>query len=120
MLELAINPAIDACYGTLFLIFREPRMSAYLVVEVEITDPAQYDEYRQKVPATLEKYRGRFVVRGGDPETLEGKWSPKRIVVLEFPDRATARSWWSSAEYAPAKAQRQRAARTQMILVDGV
>jgi len=95
-------------------------MPAYLVVEVEITDPAQYDEYRQKVPATLAKYGGRFVVRGGDPKTLEGTWNPKRIVVLEFPDRVTATAWWSSSEYAPAKAQRQRAARTQMILVDGV
>lgn len=95
-------------------------MAAYLVVEVEVTDPARYDEYRAQVPATLAKYGGRFIVRGGQPETLEGRWAPKRVVVLEFPDRAAAKAWWSSPEYAPAKALRQRAARTELILVDGV
>jgi len=95
-------------------------MAAYMIVEVEITDPVGYDDYRKKVPATLAPFGGRFIVRGGASETLEGDWTPKRVVVLEFPDRASAKAWWSSREYAEAKAQRQRSARTQMIVVDGV
>jgi uncharacterized protein (DUF1330 family) len=95
-------------------------MSAYVVVDVEVTDPAGFDEYRQQVPATIAHYGGRYIVRGGQTETLEGHWAPKRVVILEFPDRATARAWWSSQEYAGAKALRQRCARTELIIVDGV
>ena len=95
-------------------------MSAYVVVDVEVTDPAAFDEYRQQVPATIARYGGRYIVRGGQTQTLEGDWDPKRVVILEFPDRAAARAWWSSQEYAGAKALRQRCARTQLIIVDGV
>ena len=95
-------------------------MSAYVVVDVEVTDPAAFDEYRQQVPATIARYGGRYIVRGGQTQTLEGHWDPKRVVILEFPDRAAARAWWSSQEYAGAKALRQRCARTQLIIVDGV
>ena len=95
-------------------------MSAYVVVDVEVTDPAAFEEYRQQVPATIARYGGRYIVRGGQTQTLEGHWDPKRVVILEFPDRAAARAWWSSQEYAGAKALRQRCARTQLIIVDGV
>ena len=95
-------------------------MSAYVVVDVEVTDPAGFEEYRQQVPASIARFGGRYIVRGGDAETLEGSWAPKRVVILEFPDRATARAWWSSQDYAAAKALRQRCARTQLIVVDGV
>ena len=95
-------------------------MSAYVVVEVEVTDPQGYEQYRQQVPASIARYGGRFLVRGGQAETLEGSWAPKRVVILEFPDRATAKTWWSSQEYADAKALRQRCARTELIIVDGV
>ena len=95
-------------------------MSAYVVVDVEVTDPAAFDEYRQQVPATIARYGGRYIVRGGQTQALEGHWDPKRVVILEFPDRAAARAWWSSQEYAGAKALRQRCARTQLIIVDGV
>ncbi len=95
-------------------------MSAYLIVQVEVTDPAVYDDYRKMVPPSLAAYDGKFVVRGGACETLEGSWQPKRVVVLEFPSMERARQWWASDEYRAAKAIRQRAARTEMILVEGV
>ena len=95
-------------------------MSAYVVVDVEVTDPAGFEQYRSQVPASIARYGGRYVVRGGQTETLEGRWSPKRVVILEFPDRAAAKAWWSSPEYADAKALRQRCARTELIVVDGV
>ena len=95
-------------------------MSAYVIVEVEVTDQAGYDDYKKMVPASLAAYDGKFVVRGGTCETLEGSWQPKRVVVLEFPTVARARQWWESREYSAAKALRQRTAKTQMILVEGV
>ena len=95
-------------------------MSAYVIVEVNITDPDQYAEYRKLVPATIEKYGGRFVVRGGTVETKEGGWSPSRIVVLEFPSMDRARKWYHSPEYAPALAMRLKCASAKLILVEGV
>ena len=95
-------------------------MSAYLIVQVDVTDAAGYDEYKKMVPPSLAAYGGKFVVRGGACETLEGSWQPKRLVVLEFPSVAKAKQWWASDEYRDAKALRQRTARTEMILVEGV
>lgn len=95
-------------------------MAAYVIAQIEVTDPAQFEAYRQQVPATIAAYGGRYLVRGGESETLEGTWNPKRIVVLEFPDRATAKAWWSSQAYAPVKAIRVAAARTELIAIDGV
>jgi uncharacterized protein (DUF1330 family) len=95
-------------------------MSAYVIVELNITDPDQYAEYRKLVPATIEKYGGRFVVRGGTVETKEGGWSPSRIVVLEFPSMDQARKWYHSPEYAPALAMRLKSANAKLILVEGV
>jgi uncharacterized protein (DUF1330 family) len=94
-------------------------MPAYVVVEVEVEDPARYETYKRMVPPTLAAYGGRFLVRGGDVETLEGDWSPKRIVIAEFPSVEKAKAWWSSTEYAEAKALRQATAKTQMIVVEG-
>ena len=94
-------------------------MSAYIIAQVEVSDPATYDQYRREVPATLAPFGGRFVVRGGSVEALEGDWQPKRLVVLEFPDRAAASDWWHSELYAGPKALRQRSARTQLLLVEG-
>lgn len=95
-------------------------MAAYIVVEVDVRDRERYEDYKRLVPPTLAEYGGRFVVRGGAAETLEGDWSPGRIVIVEFPSAEQARAWWGSAEYAPAKALRQATAHTRMILVEGV
>jgi uncharacterized protein (DUF1330 family) len=95
-------------------------MAAYILVDLEVTDPAGFEDYRQQVPATLARYGGRYIVRGGQSETLDGHWTPKRVVILEFPDRAAAKAWWSSQDYAALKALRQRSARTELIIVDGI
>ncbi len=95
-------------------------MSAYIIVQVDVHDPQRYQKYREMVPPTLEAYGGRFVVRGGQTETLEGDWDPGRVVVLEFDSVERAKAWWSSEEYREPKALRQRTADTQMIVVEGV
>lgn len=94
-------------------------MPAYIIVQVEVTETAGYDDYKKMVPASLATYGGKFVVRGGACETLEGTWQPKRVVVLEFPTVARAKQWWASDEYRDARALRQRTAKTEMILVEG-
>ena len=95
-------------------------MSAYIVVEVEVNDTERYENYKSMVPPSLAAYGGRFLVRGGKVETLEGDWAPKRFVMVEFPSLEKAKAWWSSAEYAEAKTLRQATAKTQMIVVEGV
>ncbi len=95
-------------------------MAAYLIVDVEVTDPVGYEEYRRGVPATLESYGGRFVVRGGPFEVLEGDWQPKRVVVLEFQSVERAKAWYNSAEYQQILPLRERHARSSMVLVEGV
>jgi uncharacterized protein (DUF1330 family) len=94
-------------------------MSAYVVAEVQVTDPAVYEEYRKLVPATIAKYGGKYLVRGGAVETKEGTWQPKRLVVLEFASMDQARRWYQSPEYAPALALRAKAARSKVLVVEG-
>lgn len=95
-------------------------MKAYVIVDVDMHDPVLYDEYRKLTPGSLIPFQGKFIVRGGATETLEGDWQPRRIVVLEFPSRELAKGWWSSDEYSHAKSLRQRAAYTKMLIVEGV
>lgn len=95
-------------------------MPAYIIVDVNVTNPARYEDYKKLTPGSLLPYEGKFIVRGGKTETLEGGWTPGRMVVLEFPNAEKARAWWSSDGYAPAKTIRQSASITQMILVEGV
>jgi len=95
-------------------------MPAYVIAEVIVTDPPAMEEYRKQVPATLAKYGGRFVVRGGAIQTLEGDWKPSRLVVIEFPSRADAQRWYDCEEYRAPKALRMRAGRTNLVIVDGV
>jgi len=94
-------------------------MAAYVIGEIDVMDPASYDDYRKQVVATVEKHGGRFIVRGGKVEALEGGWSPKRLVVLEFPDMQTLLGWYRSAEYAPLIKLRQKASRGRLIAVEG-
>ncbi len=95
-------------------------MPAYVIVDVAIHDSAAYEEYKQLTPAAIAAFDGRFVVRGGGTQTLEGDWNPERIVVLEFPTADRANEWWHSEQYTRAKLIRQRAANTRMIIVEGV
>jgi len=94
-------------------------MAAYVIGDIEVTDPAAYEDYRRQVLATVTKYGGRFIARGGTVEPLEGGWTPKRCVVVEFPSMERAREWYRSPEYAPLIALRQKASRGKLILVDG-
>ncbi len=95
-------------------------MAAYIIAQIHITDPVLYEEYRKLVPPTLEKYGGRFIVRGGKIETLEGDWQPKRLVVVEFESVERAKQWYNSPEYTKAREIRQKASTGSVILVEGV
>lgn len=94
-------------------------MSAYVVVQIDVEDPETYERYKELAPPSITEFGGRYIVRGGATETLEGSWAPTRFVVLEFPTADAARAWWSSESYAEAKAMRQRSASTEMLLVEG-
>jgi uncharacterized protein (DUF1330 family) len=95
-------------------------MSAYLIVEIDILDPAGYEQYKNLAAATVEKYGGKYIVRGGSTEVLEGEWQPKRIVVLQFESVDRAKEWLNSEEYREPRKMRHRTARTNMILVEGL
>jgi uncharacterized protein (DUF1330 family) len=95
-------------------------MSAYVVVNVKVLDPVLYDEYKALAPPSITLYGGRYLARGGRTTVLEGSYAPERFVILEFPSVERARAWWDSAEYARAKAMRQAAARTDVILLEGL
>jgi uncharacterized protein (DUF1330 family) len=95
-------------------------MPAYVVVNVEVNDPQAYSEYTAQVPGTLEKYGGRFIVRGGEPQVLEGSPLP-RVVVIEFESTERANAWYHSSEYQTILPIRQRNARTSfLVIVPGV
>jgi uncharacterized protein (DUF1330 family) len=95
-------------------------MPGYVIVEIDVTDPEGYEEYRRLAAPTVEAYGGRYLVRGGKTETLEGDWQPKRIVVLQFDSVAQAKEWWHSEVYGPIKGIRHRTAHTRMIVVEGI
>ncbi|HLI36300.1 MAG TPA: DUF1330 domain-containing protein [Streptosporangiaceae bacterium] len=94
-------------------------MPAYVIADIDVHDPETYREYAALVPGTLEPFGGRFLVRGGGHETLEGGWQPGRLVVLEFPSAEHARRWYASGAYAAARAIRQRASKGSIILAEG-
>lgn len=95
-------------------------MPAYILVEIEIHNPELYEEYKQLTPASISEYQGRFIVRGGKTKILEGSYENKRRVILEFPSFQIAASWWCSEDYTKARKIREKAATTNMILLEGV
>jgi uncharacterized protein (DUF1330 family) len=95
-------------------------MAAYVIVDIEVHDPVEYEEYKKLAAPTVTAYGGRYLVRGGPVELLEGSWQPKRLVVLEFETAAQAKAWWSSQEYSVAKEIRHRTATTDMLLTDSL
>ncbi|MFH2104090.1 MAG: DUF1330 domain-containing protein [Chloroflexota bacterium] len=94
-------------------------MTAYIIVDIEVTDPTGYEEYKKLAAPTVLHYGGRYIVRGGPHQTLESGWQPKRLVVLAFDSLERALAWHGSPEYAPAKALRDRYARSKMVVVEG-
>jgi uncharacterized protein (DUF1330 family) len=95
-------------------------LTAYVIVDVDVLDPARYEKYKALAPPAIVAHGGRYLARGGRTEVLEGGWSPKRAVILEFPSLEKAKQWWASVEYAEGKALRQACARTNMIVVEGL
>jgi uncharacterized protein (DUF1330 family) len=95
-------------------------MPAYVIVETDIHDPEQYEQYKAASPAAVAGGGGRFVVRGGELVVLEGDWEPARLVVLEFEDLEAAKRWYESAEYQAAKQLRDGAANLRMVAVEGI
>jgi uncharacterized protein (DUF1330 family) len=95
-------------------------MPAYVIVDIEVHDTEAYDQYRKLVGETLTRYGGKFIVRGGNIDVLEGDWKPKRIVVLEFETLARAREWYDSEEYRIPKQLRMKAATGNIIAVEGI
>jgi uncharacterized protein (DUF1330 family) len=95
-------------------------MPAYVIAEIQVSDPVRYEDYRKQVLATIEAYGGRFLVRGGSAELLEGNRNPDRIVLLEFESLERAKAWWDSEEYRSPKALRQETAEARILLVGGI
>jgi uncharacterized protein (DUF1330 family) len=95
-------------------------MPAYVIVEVDVTDPERYERYKAATPAAIAAGGGRFLVRGGELTVLEGDWRPSRLVVLEFEDLAAAERWYESDAYQAAKKLREGGATMRMIAVQGL
>ena len=95
-------------------------MSAYVIFDVDVTDPEGYKAYAKLAPPTVASYGGRYLARGGSNETLEGDWHAKRLVILEFNDVDKARAWLNSPEYAPARRLRHQYAKSNAVVVEGI
>lgn len=95
-------------------------MAGYIIAHITVTDPATFEKYREKVPAVIEQYGGRYLIRGGAVETLEGSVPDRRLVIIEFPSVEQAKTWHSSPEYQPLITLRQSASDGDVIVVEGV
>ena len=95
-------------------------MPAYVIADVEVTDEALFEEYRKLVPATVEAYGGKYIVRGGASEVVEGGWTPHRTVIIEFDNFEQAQAWHSSDVYAGPKQMRIDSTNSSVIIVDGL
>jgi uncharacterized protein (DUF1330 family) len=94
-------------------------MKAYVIAAETINDEEMFAAYRKDVPATVERFGGRFVVRGGNLTDIEGKWPHPRLVVIEFPSRAAAENWYKSPEYEKIISLRLNSSTGSLIIVDG-
>ena len=95
-------------------------MPGYVIADVEVTDAAVFEEYRKLVPATIEAFGGRYIVRGGESEVVEGEWTPHRTVIIEFPSFEQAKAWHASEEYAAPKQMRIDSTNSSVIIVEGL
>jgi uncharacterized protein (DUF1330 family) len=94
-------------------------MPAYVVVDIEVTDPVRYEDYKKLAASAVAAYGGKYLARGGQTEVLEGQWAPKRLVILEFESMERAKAWLESPEYAPGRKLRHETATSDMVLVQG-
>ncbi|OAI41411.1 hypothetical protein AYO38_03780 [bacterium SCGC AG-212-C10] len=95
-------------------------MAAYILVDQEITDQDGYNAYGAKAGPTIAQYGGKVRIVGGNAEALEGDWKPARVILIEFPDKAAALAWYNSAEYAEPKQMRFKAAKSNLLVVEGL
>ena len=95
-------------------------MPAYLISQIDVHDPAGYEDYRKLVGASLAKYGGKFVARGGRIDVLEGDWRPRRVVICEFESLERARQWYESPGYRPAMDIRRKTSYAKIMVVDGI
>ena len=94
-------------------------MPGYVIANVRVQDPGAYEQYKQMVPAIIERFGGHYLVRGGRGEVVEGDLDLGRVIVLEFPSYEDARRWYSSPEYEAAKRLRHGCAVGELVIVDG-
>ena len=95
-------------------------MPAYLIVDLEVTDPATFERYKREVAPNLESFGARYLTRGGRTEVLEGDWSPRRLVLIEFPSMARLEEWYRSPSYAPLLELRERSASSRVVATEGI
>jgi uncharacterized protein (DUF1330 family) len=95
-------------------------MAAYVILDITVNDPAKYEDYKKLAPPAIEAYGGKYLVRGGSMEILEGDWKPNRVVILEFQSIEMAKNWINSPEYSDARALRHQTATSHAIVVDGL
>ncbi len=95
-------------------------MAAYLIADIEVTDPVGYEEYKKRVPAVIAAHGGRYLARGGGSDVLEGTWRPKRTAIIEFPSVASMKAFWDSPEYQPLRALRERSAKSNLVVIEGL
>ena len=95
-------------------------MAAYIIANIDVTDAVAYEEYRQRAPAAIAAYGGRYLARGGSTTVLEGDFKAHRLVILEFPDMAKLKAFYHSPDYQPLVAMRQRAATASLVAIEGV
>jgi uncharacterized protein (DUF1330 family) len=95
-------------------------MAAYLVVDIDVSNPAQFEEYKKLAPSAIAKYGGRYIIRGGAYEVLEGSWTPQRLTIVEFDSMEKAKAFYTSPEYRVAIEAREGAAKFKALLVQGI
>ena len=95
-------------------------MSAYVIYQAEVLDPEQYEKYKVRAAESVAASGGRYVVRGGEVDVLEGEPPLRRVVMLEFPDARAARAWYDGELYSQARAFREGAVRARAFIVDGI
>jgi uncharacterized protein (DUF1330 family) len=129
---MLLTPLLAATVPTPFRTLRVPAhaalesptgeaiMSAYVILDISVTDSVRYEEYKRLAPPAIAAFGGKYLARGGKVEVLEGGWAPGRIVVLEFPAAEQAKAWLESPEYRAARALRHGAASTRAIVVQGI
>ncbi|GAB1471909.1 DUF1330 domain-containing protein [Chloroflexota bacterium] len=95
-------------------------MTAFVILDIEVTDPTGYEDYKRLASPTVALYGGTYIARGGQTETLEGEWTPKRLAILQFDSVERAKAWLNSEEYREARALRHKYAKSEVIVTEGV